>query len=199
MIDTTDISSQPRPTHNPMKTKIILSLAIALTAPLLSQRIFANITYDYTGNHFTDFTPFSPYTTSDSVTAMVTLGGPLAPNMPLKKVTPIAFTLSDGVQTMTNLNSKLPLFQFATGPTGEITEWSFIAHLGSLGNFIVSDNFDGIRDRGHLENGDTGVTELLGTWATVGSVADTGATLSLMTLTLMALGLVARQFKRAAA
>jgi len=37
-----------------------------------------------------------------------------------------------------------------------------------------------------------------GTWSTVATVADTGPTLSLMTLTLMALGLVARRFQRAA-
>ena len=37
-----------------------------------------------------------------------------------------------------------------------------------------------------------------GVWR-AGHVADTGSTLSLMTLTLMALGLVARRFKRAAA
>jgi len=39
-----------------------------------------------------------------------------------------------------------------------------------------------------------------GTWTTVTpQVPDTGSTLSLMTLTLMALGVAARQFKRAAA
>jgi hypothetical protein len=38
-----------------------------------------------------------------------------------------------------------------------------------------------------------------GVWQTVSAVADTGSTLTLMTLTLMALGLVARPFQRAAA
>ena len=38
-----------------------------------------------------------------------------------------------------------------------------------------------------------------GTWVTIAGVPDTGSTLSLMTLTLMALGVAARQFKRAAA
>ena len=37
-----------------------------------------------------------------------------------------------------------------------------------------------------------------GVWSVRASVPDAGSTLSLMTLTLMALGLVARQFKRAA-
>ena len=36
-----------------MKTKIVLFFAVAVTAALLSQRIFANITYEYAGNPFT--------------------------------------------------------------------------------------------------------------------------------------------------
>ena len=61
-------------------------------------------TYQYTGNPFTFVT--GPYTTSDFVTGMVTLAGPLPPNMP-SPVTPTAFTFSDGVQTITNLTPRL--------------------------------------------------------------------------------------------
>jgi hypothetical protein len=42
---------------------------------------------------------------------MVTLAGPLEANMPLTEVTPIAFTLSDGVQT---INNNGPGFVFFT-------------------------------------------------------------------------------------
>jgi hypothetical protein len=45
----------------------------------------------------------APYTTSDFVTVMMTLAAPVAPNMPLTDIEPIAFTFSDGVQTITNL------------------------------------------------------------------------------------------------
>jgi hypothetical protein len=58
-------------------------------------------TYRYTGNHFTDV--FGPYTTSGFVSGMVTLAGPLGANMPLTQVTPTAFTLTDGVQTISDL------------------------------------------------------------------------------------------------
>src|SRR5262245_43881367 len=51
-------------------------------------------TYQYTGNHFTNVS--APYTTSMFVSGMVTLVGPLAPNMPLTSVSPIAFSFSDG-------------------------------------------------------------------------------------------------------
>src|SRR5438477_10304718 len=105
-----------------MKTKIILSLAIALSVALVAQPMFANTIYLYTGNPFTNVT--APYTTSDFVSAMVTLAGPLAPNMPFTSVTPTAFTLSDGVQTITNFNATFPPgSSFATGPTGAITVW----------------------------------------------------------------------------
>ena len=55
-----------------------------------------------------------PYSTSDFVTAMVTLAGPLAANMPLTTVTPLAFTLTDGVQTITTINAGHAIFLFAT-------------------------------------------------------------------------------------
>src|SRR5438067_11192193 len=99
-----------------MKTKIILSLAIALSVALVAQPMFANTIYSYTGNPFTNVT--APYTKSDFVSAMVTLAGPLAPNMPFTSVTPTAFTLPDGVQTITNFNATFPLgFCYAKGPT----------------------------------------------------------------------------------
>src|SRR5437773_2501663 len=115
-----------------MKTKIILSLAIALSVALVAQPMFANTIYSYTGNPFTNVT--APYTTSDFVSAMVTLAGPLAPNMPFTSVTPTAFTLSDGVQTITNFNANFSSFSFATGPTAAITFWSVdaVALSGSI-------------------------------------------------------------------
>jgi hypothetical protein len=57
----------------------------------------------------------------------------------------------------------------------------------------------GIHDQGATETGFGANFASPGTWTTVGAVADTGSTLSLMTLTLMALGVAARRFKRAAA
>ena len=75
--------------------------ALSLAYPASVQAV--PTTYRYTGNPFTFVS--GPYTTSDFVTAMVTLAGPLGANMPLTDVTPTAFTFSDGVQTITNHNA----------------------------------------------------------------------------------------------
>ena len=76
--------------------KILLALtgvaALSLAYPGSVQAVPA--TYRYIGNPFTDVD--APYTTSDFVTAIVTLTGPLGANMPLTAVTPTAFTFSMG-------------------------------------------------------------------------------------------------------
>jgi hypothetical protein len=125
---------------------------------------------------------------------MVTLAGPLGANMPLTTVTPIAFTLTDGVQTISNLNATSSFFFFITGPTGAIVNWSVAASTPG-GTFITSTWADG--DEGKLVTG-RGFNRMAGVWTITGAVPDTGSTLTMLTLTLMVLGLVARRFQRAA-
>ena len=133
---------------------------------------------------------------------MFTLAGPLAPNFS-GTVTPRAFTLSDGVQTITNLTSTSFEFGFATGPTGAITGWGIVV---AIGEDEGSAEIFTVNSPGFV--GDAGTTVLgsffgfnnndPGTWSVRSQVADAGSTLSLMTLTLMALGLLTRRFQRAA-
>jgi hypothetical protein len=149
-------------------------------------------TYQYTGNPFTEVS--GVYTTSMFVTAMVTLAAPLAPNTETE-VTPIAFTLFDGVQTITNNNTYE--FVFATGPSGAITGW-LISGGGPSGISTIKSTETA--DGGNVSFDSFGFNiNTPGTWTTGVSVADTGSTLSLMTLTFMALGVAARRFERAAA
>ena len=162
----------------------------------------------YTGNPFTFAT--GPYTTSDFVTAMITLAGPLGANMPLTEVTPIAFTLSDGVQTITNNGPGFVFFTsflFATDASGTISMWSVVVetiHNGTTGAIVTNNDPTDIHDSGIVipEGGPFvfGANELNpGVWSATSAVPDAGSTLSLMTLTLMALGLAARRFQRGAA
>ena len=99
------------------KTKILLFSAVALAVGFLTAASVQAIpiTYTYTGNPFT--TASGTYTTSDFVSGMLTLAGPLAANMPLTPVTPIAFSFSDGVQTLTTPPPG-PYFSSQRGPEG---------------------------------------------------------------------------------
>ena len=134
--------------------KILLALtgvaALSLAHPASVQ---AGVTYQYTGNTFTQVS--GPYTTSDFVTAMVTLAAPLGPNHNLDDpVTPVAFTLSDGVQTITNFTSSLAQFLFSTDATGVITGWRIgVSGFGGPANEIFTQNdarFGVVADGGFL-------------------------------------------------
>jgi hypothetical protein len=111
----------------------------------------ANVILTYTGNDFTSVT--SPYTTSDKVTASITLANPLGDNLNLAPVTPLAFSFNDGVQTLTQNNAG-ESFAFTTNSTGVITNWDvFAAQQISIAptdfNQIVTSNAatpDGIAD-----------------------------------------------------
>ena len=182
--------------------KILLALtgvaALSLAYPASVQAV--PTTYQYTGHHFTDVS--GPYTTSMFVSGMVTLAGPLGANMPLTEVTPIAFTFFDGVQTLSSTTPGLPNqdFSFATNARGEITSWFILVADVDRSHEIAT-------SAGHnLFTGDAGFTApdtafnsfMPGVWRPGSATPDTGSTLSLMTLTLIALGVAARRFQRAA-
>jgi hypothetical protein len=107
------------------------------------------------------------------------------------------------MQTITNLTSTSFLFRFATGPTGAITVWGIVVAIGQGDGraqiFTINEPVF-VADAGTTVLGTfLGLNRRdPGTWSVSGGVADAGSTLSLMTLTLTALGLVARRFQRAA-
>jgi len=175
--------------------KVLLALtgvaALSLAYPASVQAV--PTTYKYTGNPFTAVS--GPYTTSMFVTVMVTLAAPLPPNFE-GLVNPTAYILSDGVQTLQTGGG----FFIVTGPTGLITGWDATAGFGSReeDRVIASHNFPGhVGDFGDIRIGEDVSRGFNfgapGEWRIL-RVADTGSTLSLMTLTLMALGLLARRF-----
>lgn len=184
-----------------MKTKLLLLLAVAITAALISQPMFANVIYTYNGTPFTTVT--GPYTTSDKVTGSLELMSALGPNMSPTSVTPLSFSFSDGVQTITN--SSVGLFvniSFGTGPTGAITQWA--VQVGTASGIIQTVNSITAFDSGHLvplENG-SGLVVFAhnpGIWSmSTSSVPDVGSTLGLLLPTVIALGVAAWQLTRAA-
>jgi len=181
--------------------KILLALtAVTALSVAYPASVQADTIYTYTGNNFTTVT--FPYTTSDFVTAMITLATPLPPNFS-GTVNPTAFTLSDGVQTLTNLNAVFAQGFITTSPTGAITTWHI--QVQTIAGAVIETVNDTAFpftpfDLGQLPTSITASNDgMPGTWTVVGQVPDTGSTLLLMTLTLMAMGVAAWQFKRAAA
>ena len=179
--------------------------ALSLAYPAAVQAV--PTTYQYTGNPFTDVSGL--YTTSDFVSGMVTLAAPLPPNFQ-GTVTPTAFTFSDGVQTITDLTATIAQILFSTGPTGLIQKWHIDLERDIGDNHQAVGTVNDLASSGLIA--DFAIQQVAGTivgegqnmlapgvWVTRSAVADTGSTLSMLTLTLMALGVAARQFKRAAA
>lgn len=196
----------------PMK-KLSITAAIAVATMFAAASAQAiPITYVYTGNPFTvisDGGGTGPYNTSDSVTGSVELSTPLGDSFN-GSVTPIAFSFSDGVQTITNSSTlTTTTFLFQTDSSGAITHW-FIVLENSLPSGATN-NIDTSMEAGL--SGDTGrvfepgVGEVLGangfdpgTWnQKTSSVPDTGSSLALLSLSTTALGVAGRRFKRVAA
>lgn len=119
-----------------------------------------------------------------------------------------AFWNRENLSMRSNLRgfeNALPVFLFVTGPTGQITGWDII--VGSaLHTFISTTNledFPTANDEGIIVGPHTGSfgfnQDQPGVWENRTAVTDSGSTLLVLTLTLMALGVAAQQFKRAAA
>ena len=109
-------------------------VAVALSA-LGAASASADVIYSYTGDFFDE--AVSPYTKSDSVTASVTLSTALGDNLSFTSVTPVSFTLFDGVQTLTNSNSSTSLFQFSTDAKGFQSNGAFARNDRSPGTWTV--------------------------------------------------------------
>lgn len=143
----------------------------ALALSLTSLAAHADVILTYTGNDFNIVS--GGYTTNDKVTATITLTNPLGDNENDEVVTPTAFSISDGMQTFTNMTSGISgLFEFSTDPTGEITAW--FVHAGpQLETFIETQNLSGEtpRDETVIQAFQEGaVSGSPGTWTSVMTV-----------------------------
>lgn len=101
-------------------TKIAVATSLLIAAHSSAS---ATVTYFYTGTDFTAV--ISPYTTSDKVTGYIVLSSPLLADSPLTYVQPVAFSFSDGVQTLsyTDTNSDTFIVGVGTGAGGSIDSW----------------------------------------------------------------------------
>src|SRR5262245_23367002 len=118
--------------------------------------------------------------------------------MPLTEVTPTAWTFFDGVQTISRPPLSSRVFRIATNALGEIIFWDMEVDF-SQSSILTRNVPANVVDLGHTADGLARNTDMPGVWSQGIATPDAGSTLSLMTLTLIALDLVARRFQRAAA
>jgi hypothetical protein len=123
-----------------MKSRLSAALVAGGFALWLSaSQARADTIYTYTGNDFTaieDPTASAvTYTTSMSITGSLTVAGPLGANLPLTNITTqvLSFSFSDGVNTLTNLNTDFggeTSIWVGTDAYGNIDQW-YVALTGS--------------------------------------------------------------------
>lgn len=171
----------------------------------------ADAIYQYVGNDFTFGD--GPYTTTDAVTGTITLSAALADNLSDAAATPLSFSFSDGVQTISSTNASGSSFTLSTNANGQITGW-FISlaipspsNVGPVVNSIVSNSTAG--DNGDmyecLVTGQTGCTfaafyeglndNLPGTWTELASAVPEPSTWAMMLLGFAGLGFMAYRRK----
>jgi MYXO-CTERM domain-containing protein len=183
--------------------KLSTGAALALgIASLDLPAAHANVILTYTGNDFTTlsppFTP-NPYTTTDNVTASITLANPLGDNLNLASVTPLAFSLSDGVQTITDASSlAFKEFLFSTDSAAAIKAWVVEVRPSAHPGLINTTNGPPptmIRDIAEAANQfggtfDAFVEDHPGRWTTSNVAVDEPPTVSLLGAGLLGLGLL---------
>ena len=136
------------------------------------------------------------------MTGMLTLAGPLAPNITNRIVSPISFSFSDGVQTLTSEPLVAGSFGFSTDATGTIVSWTIdVETFGAASRIFTLNDFEFAVASDMAQAPGGGVADNLnapGTWTSKAGVPDSASTLALLSLSLTALGVAARRFQRAA-
>ncbi len=125
-------------------------VAFVLTASTAS----ALTTMHYTGRTFDRFNTYlsNPYTILNRITGTVILAAPIAP-YGFYYGSPLSFSFSDGVQTLTNLTGFANGFSFETDGNGDIVKWGFdIERFAGPGYIYSSRTSNGSVDHGNFES-----------------------------------------------
>ena len=107
-----------------MRKFALLAGLVMFTLPMMATTI-----YTYTGNPFTLVS--GSYTTSEFVSGSFTVASAFGNNLPFTVVTPLSFSFSDGIDTLTNASSiTYHSFAVATDASGNMRYWAINIGLG---------------------------------------------------------------------
>jgi hypothetical protein len=114
-----------------MKIKSTVTAAVVglLSLGVINGNSARAAVYDYTGNDFNSFFG-STYTSSDSVTASFSFSSVLPDNLSNANLSPETFSISDGVQTITNSSTgaHVAFFELSTNSSGAIVGWNIVIY-----------------------------------------------------------------------
>jgi hypothetical protein len=178
--------------------KSIISAAVATASLLVAvpQTGNAAVAYTYTGHDFT--TVSGAYTKSDKVTGKLILTAALPDGANLYSPTVVSFDFTDGVQTLTQMNSTDQEVALSTNDSGVITGWRVWFGLSSRIEFlnVVGDVFD----EGVKSGSSYGINSYdPGSWSGPTSVVPEPATWAMMLIGFGALGFAWRAQAKARA
>lgn len=112
--------------------EVALSAAVLLSIASSAQ---ATAIYQYTGNPFESISdnplPAGTYTTAMSVSGVMMLNSPLAPNLVQKGISPTSFMFSDGRNAITDASPGLNIVSFtlSTDADGNISFWDIMVSV----------------------------------------------------------------------
>ena len=150
------------------------ALALFCALLVLPFPLLADTVYTYTGNPFT-YIYGSTFTSSDFISGSFTLSSPLGANLAIGTVTPIAFSFSDDVDTITNTTPNTYAdIAVGTDAAGDITSW-YIYLWNRNSNADISSDVSASTQEDAADTGgparlSTGAVWVPGTW----SVTSTG-------------------------
>jgi len=192
---------------NSKSFSLALAIAVLTAAAVHATTIW---TYTYTGNPFDPANSTPPYTAADFVTVTMEFSAPLGNNLvagafgPFTFVTPLAWSFSDGINSVNNTSPSVNFshFEVGTSATGQIASWDIYVDYGGFSSIQTSSSFGGASDTGFevafVSQGFN--ADNPGTWTiSSATVPDAGSSFGLLLLSVAALGVANRQFKRAAA
>ncbi len=106
---------------------VVLTATTLIILTGLAQRADAQTTYTYTGG--ATYTTFvMAFTGAMRLTGSFTTATPIPPNTTVNATVVTSYSFNDGVQTLTNANTRLVVFSVTTDATGTPTQWNITAY-----------------------------------------------------------------------